>query len=174
MIDSGNIIFYPKFRFDLDQIKKIVMEEQYNTKNLDSSHHRLVESHPYLQELKNQFDFLSPLYNIYTLPGKKIISLHVDAQRKAALNFPIDNTEHSHTIFYEYQEDPVFVYDAENVYNLIKSQVKEIYRFSLTTPTLINNSIPHCVINYSDKDRVILSWSIDNRYTFNDIKKKLQ
>jgi hypothetical protein len=124
-----------------------------------------------LQEIENKVPCLSYIYNIYTLPALKNIPLHVDAKRNAAFNIPIDNTEQSETIFYDYIESPNLQYDARNVYNLIKSKVKEIYRFSLLKPTIINNSIPHMVVNHSIKPRIILSWSLRKEYQFQDCLK---
>lgn len=170
---SINYIFIPNITFDLEEIKKIVLESQFSSnKNLDAEHHRMVSNHPYLQQIKSQYYFLSDTYNIYTLPGNNIIPLHVDAQRSAAFNIPIKNTEASKTIFYEYLEEPILEYDPKNVFNRIKSRVKEIYRFTLLKPTLINNSIPHMVINNSSEPRIILSWSVKREFKFENIRDK--
>jgi hypothetical protein len=105
------------------------------------------------------------------LPPWRSIPLHVDANRGAAFNIPIDNTINSSTIFYEFVEDPIFEYDSKNIFNLVRSKVNEIFRFTLLEPTLINNSVPHMVVNNSNKARVILSWSIKKEYTFEQAKE---
>lgn len=161
------LIFKPNIQLNLKEIKKIIFESQFSSdKNLDAEHHRIVSNHPYLQEIKSKYSFLSDTYNIYTLPGKRTIPLHVDAQRSAAFNIPIINTEESQTIFYEYVDYPILEYDPNNIFNRIKSKVLEIFRFTLLEPTLINNSVPHMVVNNSVNPRVILSWSICKEYNF--------
>jgi hypothetical protein len=164
----NNFIFKPNINLNLENIKNIVSQFQFSiNKNLDAEHHRKVSNNPYLQEVQSKYPFLSDTYNIYTLPGKRIIPLHVDARRSAAFNIPISNTEESETIFYEYIDNSILEYDAKNIFNLVKSTVTEVFRFTLLEPTLINNSIPHMVINNSFEPRVILSWSICEEYNFN-------
>jgi hypothetical protein len=175
MINPDAFIFETDIDINLEKIKKIVFETQFSLdKNLSAGHHRIVSNHPYLKELQSQYPFLSDIYNIYTLPGKRNIPLHVDSQRSAALNIPINNTQDSHTIFYEYDEDPVLEYDSKNIFNLIRSRVKEVFRFTLLKPTLINNSVPHMVVNNSLEPRVILSWSINKEFNFKYAKDRLQ
>jgi hypothetical protein len=167
-----NLIYYPLINLNLEAVKQIVLENQFNKdQNLNADHHRSVSNIPYLKEIYDCYPFLSEIYNVYTLPGKKCIPLHVDANRSAAFNIPIMNTENSQTIFCEYKETPALEYDPKNIFNLIKSEVREVFRFTLIVPTIINNSVPHMVINNSDKPRVILSWSIKKEYSFEDIKR---
>jgi hypothetical protein len=172
-MDSNSFIYVPKIDLEIEKIKKIVFESQFNVDSkLSAAHHRNVANHPYLQEIKSRYNFLSDTYNIYTLPGKKIIPLHVDAHRSAAFNIPIKNTKESKTIFYEYIEEPILEYDPKNIFNRIRSNVKEIFKFTLLEPTLINNSIPHMVVNDSSEPRIILSWSIQKELKFEDIRDK--
>jgi hypothetical protein len=173
MIIENNLIYFPKIDLDIEKIKEIVFEYQFfSNKSLDASHHRTVSDHPYLQEIQSRYSFLSGTYNIYTLPGHRNIPLHVDSRRSAAFNIPIKNTENSETIFYEYNEIPNLEYDSKNIFHRIKSEVKEIFRFTLTEPTLINNSVPHMVVNNSPEPRIILSWSIIKELQFKDIRDK--
>ena len=175
MNKKTNLIYQPKLDLNLEEIKEIVFLNQFSSdKNLNASHHRSVSDHPCLQKIQSKYPFLSSIYNIYTLPGNRKIPLHVDAQRSAALNIPIENTEDSVTIFYEHVQDPILEYDSKNVYNLIKSEVTELFRFTLLEPTLINNSIPHMVINNSSKPRIILSWSVNKEFKFEDVRDKFQ
>lgn len=174
-MESTDCIFEPDIDLDLDKIKNVVFESQFSSdKTLDAEHHRIVSNYPYLKEIQTQYPFLSNTYNIYTLPGMRMIPLHVDAQRSAAFNIPIKNTKDSETIFYKYTEDPILEYDSKNIFNRIKSDVKEVFRFTLLKPTLIKNSIPHMVINNSIEPRIILSWSVNKEYTFEYARDKFQ
>lgn len=171
----NNIIYEPEINLDLKKIREIVFESQFIfDETANASHHRNVSNYQYLQEIKSQYNFLSDTYNIYTLPGKTNIPLHVDALRSAALNIPIKNTEDSETIFYKYSQEAVLEYDSKNIFFRIKSDVDEIYRFTLTKPTLINNSIPHMVVNNSSSSRVILSWSINKEFKFEHARDRLR
>lgn len=173
MFEETNLIYFPKIDLDIEKIKKIVFESQFlSDKNLDASHHRTVDSQPYLKEIQSRCLFLSNIYNIYTLPGHRTIPLHIDAQRSAAFNIPIENTENSETIFYEHTENLNLEYDSKNIFYRIKSEVREVFKFTLTKPTLINNSIPHMVINHSPYPRVILSWSINKEFKFTDVRNR--
>jgi hypothetical protein len=170
----NNIIRDTKIDLNIKKIKEIVFESQFlSDKNLDASHHRIVANYDYLREIQSQYPFLSDTYNIYTLPGNNNIPLHIDAQRSAAFNIPIKNTEESETIFYRYIDQPNLEYDAKNIFFRIKSEVEEIFKFTLITPTLINNSIPHMVVNKSSEPRIILSWSVKKEFKFEDIQDRL-
>lgn len=167
MIDN-NFIYEPNLDLDLNEIRKIVRTVQFNKIPEMAGHHRLVKNDPYLSSIKDRFPFLSPIFNVYTTQAKGQIPLHVDAKRNCAFNIPIANTEHSDTIFYEYVGDPLLQYNEKNVFYFINSPVNELYRFTLMRPTLINNSVPHKVLNNANAPRVILSWSVDDRYSFSE------
>ena len=159
-------IFLPGISLDLNYIKKLVF------KNIDKRvdglkrHQRLVADDEYLSSIKEKFPFLSSLYNIYNT--KEIIPLHIDSARACAFNIPIDNTQDSDTIFYSSLEDISLEYDENNSLHKVNSNVKEIFKFTLTEPTLIDNSIPHMVINRSSKNRIVLSWSVNHEHSFLD------
>jgi hypothetical protein len=99
--------------------------------------------------------------------------VHVDAARNCALNIPIINTENSHTIFYKTNNNLETKEISKRVYHLISSEVSEVFRFTLTEPTLINTKMPHGVLDSGNQNRIIMSWSVNDNYTYNDIKKIL-
>jgi hypothetical protein len=159
------------YNFDLDYIRQMVQRNQFKHRPELAGHQRLVEDDPYLVSLRKQFPFLSKMYNIYTVYGKGTIPMHIDAARDCAFNIPISNTVDSDTIFYRLKDETLEVEYSENrIYNVVKSPVVEMYRFSLLTPTLINNSVPHEVINHSVATRVILSWSVNKQHDFESAK----
>ena len=131
-----------------------------------ASHHREVILDPYLISLKEKYPFLSPIYNVYNYPGYSKLPPHIDSSRNCALNIPILNTENSDTIFYKLVEPVTHKYVAEKRRNEITSLLEESFKFSLTTPTLVNNSIPHSMTNNSSDRRIIISWSIDETIDF--------
>lgn len=137
------------------------------------SHQRLVKDNHSLAELHSKFPFLGSIYNIYVFPPKQGLPIHIDSARKCAINIPISNTLESATIFYKL-EDPIILEHVEDrVYDKILSDSTEIFRFTLKMPTLINNTIAHSAINYSDSPRIVLSWGLKNNIDFNLAKEML-
>ena len=167
---NNEYIYQPNIELDIDYIGKLVSNKQFKNQQCLAGHQRLVSDDAYMTSIKKRFPFLSKMYNIYTVYGKGNIPMHVDAARDCAFNIPIKGTEQSDTIFYKYAEDPLLEYNKERVYNLVKSNVEEVFRFTLLRPTLIDNAIPHEVINHGFATRLILSWSVNKEYSFEDAK----
>jgi hypothetical protein len=170
MIDN-DFIYELTIDLDLEKITELVKKIQFNKMPDMAGHHRLVKNDPYMSSLKDRFPFLSPIFNIYTTRPFGQIPLHIDAKRSCAFNIPIEYTEESETIFYGLVGDPVLQYNPQNVFYFVNSSVKELFRFSLVRPVLINNSGPHKVLNHSKNHRVILSWSVHEDYTFEQAKE---
>lgn len=169
---NNNYAYEINLDIDLSYIKKIILQHQFDKiKNLND-HQRLVSNDDYLTGIKNKFSFLSPVYSAYYLYPNHNIPAHIDAKRCCALNIPVSFTALSDTVFYKFINDPILEYNESRVYHTIKSDIVEDFKFTLTRPTLINNSIPHGVINRNTSDaRIILSWSIDASLTFEQAKE---
>jgi hypothetical protein len=112
-------------------------------------------------------------YMIRTPVGSNKDNAHVDnwvenpventsSEYALAINIPIKNTEDTHTEFYEYIDGPVknMEFGSHNIiYSFYgKANLKEIDRFSLTKPAILNTTVPHSVINNTDKDRFALTF----------------
>jgi len=137
------------------------------------SHQRLVKDNPSLSALQEKFPFLGSIYNIYVFPPGQGLPVHIDSARKCAINIPISNTLDSTTVFYKLEEPVVLEHVAERVYDKVISNKIEVFRFTLTHPTLINNTVAHSATNYSDKPRVVLSWGLNKDIDFNIAKELL-
>jgi len=151
---------------DMDYITKLVLKKQDETVQGRAGHHRMVSDDAYMSSIQKKYPLLSPVYNIYPLPAKIGIPLHIDTDRSCAFNIPIQGTEGTNTIFYEAVEPVQTVYDTKRIYDLIKSPVVEKFRHTLLRPLLINNSKPHEVTNNKDTMRITLSWSLNKGVTF--------
>lgn len=169
MIDN-DCIFEIDVDLNLDHLSDLAFKQQTNS----LEYQNLVSNDLYLTDLKKQFPFLSSKYNTYFLKPGAVLPIHIDAKRSCALNIPISNVDKSYTMFYKHIEEPKLEYVQEWIYHKVNSKVEEIFRFTLSKPTLINNAIPHSVVNYSDKTRIIISWSIMPEYSFNEIKSILK
>jgi hypothetical protein len=159
--------------FDTTYLKEIIHKMKTNYALLP--HQNLVDHDSYLSSIRKKYPFLSSLFNVYqTAPGRSI-PLHIDSKRNCALNIPIMNTECSYTIFYKFKEDTdiELKHVPERVYDLIESPVEETFKFTLNKPSLVNNSVPHKMLNFGDKTRIIISWSVQEQYSFEDIKHQL-
>jgi hypothetical protein len=161
-----------EFNLDLDMpyLRKLVLETDHPAIEGLHPHQRLVELDDYMRSLKERFPFLSAMYNIYDCHPGVDIPLHVDAARDCAFNIPIIGTEDSHTIFYKTIDGEESEFSPSRVYNIITSPVEETFRFTLTKPTLINNTVPHAV-KTGNQRRVIISWSVVKQYSFEKAKE---
>ena len=173
MIDN-DYVYETNLGVDLDYFKNLALSKQ--NKNVEGlmNHQRLVKDDPYMESIRKQYPFLSNMYNIYTTREFNSMPIHIDAKRKCAINIPIQNTETSDTIFYELSGIPELEHVPKFVYHLVKSTAVEVFRFSLLKPTLINNSVPHSVVNSTNKERIIISWSISDQYDFDKVKNILK
>lgn len=153
-------------KFDTEYLSELIQKSKRN-KHL-APHQFEINDDPYLSAYKKLYPFLSPIFNIYIFPPNRILPVHIDAARKVALNIPISGTEESLTSFYKSSEDMVMDYVPQKVLYRIDQPLEKVFEFSLRQSTLINNSIPHGVINGS-KQRTIISWSIVPQYSFEDI-----
>lgn len=169
MVD--NIVQELNELFDVKYIQHLVKNLQ-GTKLLP--HQNNVEQDQYLLSVKNKYPFLGSIFNVYRLPPKTKMMIHIDAKRNAAINIPISGVENSFTIFYKFIGEPKLKFIDRQVLYMVDSPVEEIFRFNLKNPTLINNSIPHNVDNFGNDIRIIFSWSIQHQYSFSDIQKYFQ
>lgn len=163
MLDE-QYVFRPSMNLDISKLKEIVFRNINKTEPGLASHQRYVEKEPYLEELRQQYPFLSKLYNIYpTLPSFKV-PIHICPERGCALNIPIQYTEDSYTIFYQAKEELKTRYSTPRIYKIIKSEMVETYRYTLTDPVIMNTRLPHSVEGGPRDTRIIMSWSITPLY----------
>lgn len=166
----NDLIHFPDMDLNIARIKGIVFDNQFNFPEEAARHHRRVDDHPYLKSIREEYPFLSSVYNVYTVMPGEGLPLHIDAKRKASFNIPVSGTAGTSTIFYKPIGEVVTEYDNVLVANRVISPVEELFRFTLSQPMFIDTTVPHEVINPSDYPRVTLSWGVDDRYTLNDIK----
>lgn len=170
---NNEYAFTPAIDLDLGRLKEIALRNLSTRVPGLASHQRLVSTDEYLISVNKKFPFLSNLYNLYETPQSYVTPVHIDSARTCALNIPVINTENSHTVFYIPNKEYVHTTIAKRAYHLVESDVTEIFRFTLTCPTLINTKIPHGVLDSGTDIRVILSWSISEQYSYEEIKKML-
>jgi hypothetical protein len=82
-----------------------------------------------------------------------------------AINIPIKNTEGTYTAFYEYIDGPVQNMEFgrhDIIYRYYgKANLNEIDRYALSKPVILNTTVPHSVINNTDKDRFALTFRFE-------------
>ena len=108
----------------------------------------------FCQILTQQFGDILCKYHKNT--AYSVYDWHMDKNRLCALNWVIKSSV-----------DAKVFYRTKNHHNMIWS-IEELCYKDLT-PTLLNTSQQHCVINNSPEERIILSVSIYNNYTFQDV-----
>jgi hypothetical protein len=88
---------------------------------------------------------------------------HGDSKGCLSMNFGIQNCTETPVIFYEYISGPkdyVPLPDpSEGSYIFYaKSTLKEIDRYILNTPVIMNNTVPHAIYNSTDNIRISVSF----------------
>jgi hypothetical protein len=86
---------------------------------------------------------------------------HIDKGRKCALNWPIQSSSDAFTFYRDSLE-------ARPIH------IMERVDYELFTPTLIDTTFRHCVLNNSMQERIILSIAISDRYSYKEVKQFLQ
>jgi len=157
-------IFKPNMDLDISKLKEIVTRNLYRFDPSLATHQRYVDQDPYLVELRDRYPFLSKMYNIYPTPAGYVVPIHICPGRGCALNIPIRYTEDSYTVFYKPKDRLEMTYSIPRIYNIIESEMIEVYRYTLTEPVIMNTRLPHSVFGGPKTTRIIMSWSIDPVY----------
>lgn len=160
----SNIVYFPKIDLDYDRLKKIATQSKPISGR--PNHHRLVEEDEYMLSIRQKYDFLSPIYNLYKLPNG--LPVHVDAGRKCTLNIPLFNTDNSQTIVYEHSDEKTNLIEDRVFHQFNNSTgLVEIYRFTLNRPTLFNTTWPH-EVRSNGQMRISISWSLLSHISFEE------
>jgi hypothetical protein len=94
--------------------------------------------------------------------------IHIDTGYNVGFNFPVLNCKRTHTIFYKLNDDVDIDSKLSKLKNHVvlnefeQHEVKEITRFELDGPVLMNVSIPHQIINTNNAVRVSASLRFKN------------
>lgn len=133
-----------------------------------------VSDYSYLKSIHSKYPFFNTEISLFCVEGHKSDAnkwpIHIDAGRRSALNIPIVNCGvHSTTRFYDQPSpfrnrlEPIPQYQIA----IVHGNLNLIDEFSLTSPTIIDTSIPHSVINNGSGHRVIMSWG--SMLSFNEL-----
>jgi hypothetical protein len=125
----------------------------------------------YLTSIRNIFPCLSPQFTILRYKQNQGLPVHIDKARNCTLNIPLANCENTITTFYENidsREYDISDHPAGKSGNIIviKNKLDEVFNFTMITPVLFNTSIPHSVMNYGEKERIMLTWPLTLNYMF--------
>jgi hypothetical protein len=163
--------FAPELDIGLEKFNSIIIDtvESVIDSNVSTNFKINVSEHKILTELKEKYPILGDIINIYVTRIGGSIPPHQDASRSCAINFPIQDTNKSSTIFYEpVGGETQYKFNRTFIWNFPVNEVREIFRFTLTEPVVINNNLIHGVTHHGDKCRIIASWSIKPEYSFED------
>ena len=140
-----------------------------------------VESNDYLKVIRQQYPKLAPYLKIMKMDGPGQWPPHIDTMRSSAINIPVQNCDETKVT--QFGKKGKKVASLVTVFGNIESEwhshgyveyVDEAefdFEFALQEPTLINTKVPHQVFNYTDTQRVILSWAYED--SFDNAKRDL-
>jgi hypothetical protein len=125
-------------------------------------------------KLNNLLDYLKKVCYIVVHPGTKEKDAHVDVDIEPpmssgesngclSLNFGIYNCINTPVIFYEYLSGPKqympLPNSSEGPYIFYAgSELKEIDRYALDNPIIMNNTVPHAIHNDTKNVRISISF----------------
>ena len=166
MLDNHFVYETPNF-LNLPYIQNLVLttlktnsEDYYRYIRID------VTSDSYLNQVREQFNFLGSWLNIYHLNPMGYTNLHIDAYRLVAFNIPIAGCdETTQTIWYEPVTEWTKIYKSDSRYYKVSGDMREVYRFALIRPALIRNDVAHEVRRFNASEiRIIASWGCGGTY----------
>ena len=145
---------------DNDEFIKIINSTD---KNEQVRYHRSADDYSYTRSIRSKFPLLGKIFNIYVSVPFSKFNLHVDAHRKSALNFPIRGTEESVTRFYSKKNFYNNQYNEKFLRYDIYDPLSLEFEFTLSKPTLINNTYPHEMVNGKNY-RLVISWGLEKDF----------
>lgn len=86
---------------------------------------------------------------------------HIDRGRNCAINWPIQSTDSAFTFYRDsYERRPIHFIERVD--------------YELLTPTLIDTTFRHCVLNNSTQERIILTIALSDKFSYKEVKEFLQ
>ena len=90
-------------------------------------------------------------------PPYMLYDWHTDTKRYCGINWVIKTNENANTFFRELYEDDTYGREViAKCYNPLIWKLEKV-NYILQKPTLFRTTEPHCVVNNSDKERIILT-----------------
>ena len=115
------------------------------------------ENTQFIADLKHEFGSVRTHY--LRVDGMHSYDWHTDSARRAAILFLLNDVGSAFTLF------------KEEIDNRNSRLVKVPY--TLLRPTLLDVTVPHCVINLSDTPRYALTVGFDFSVTYNQLREFL-
>jgi hypothetical protein len=98
---------------------------------------------------------------------------HTDGKRINAINWLIKAGPKAATFHRDsYEHELLNKNRIDNNLNILFWKLIEV-KYTQYQPTLIRTDVHHCVVNYDNEERIILSLSTVDQYSYNDIKDYL-
>lgn len=134
----------------------------------------------FLTATRQRYPFLSEHVTFSFTKAGTIPLTHIDAPRNSTFNFPIHNCgEGAPTVWFDLP-GPYYVNfmgESQHGYYTIMGKKVPITSYTLDSEKgkacLFRTTLPHCVVNKSRDNRVIVTWSIDDFRLLDDVVKSL-
>lgn len=85
---------------------------------------------------------------------------HTDKERNCAINWVLKSNPKASTLYKDTLE-------RKHIHDIVEVDYRLLY------PTILDTTHPHCVINNSDEERIILSLSIDRNFDYVSVRNYL-
>lgn len=119
---------------------------------------KLFKSSRFFKLLEEKFGWCNASY-IKNFPFM-LYDWHIDQSRSSSLNWVIKTNPKASTFYRDfYENDPFSKKISESGNRPLFWKLQEV-DYTLYKPTILNTSMPHCVINNSSEERIILSVSV--------------
>ncbi len=126
-------------------------------------------SDEFFTKIKEKYPFLSDNVTFSATKAGTIPLTHIDAPRNCTFNFPIHNCgEGAPTVWFDLP-GPYYVNflgEKEHGYFTVLGKKVPITSYTLDSEKgkacLFRTTLPHCVVNQSRDNRIIVTWSVDD------------
>lgn len=125
---------------------------------------------------REKYPFLSDKVTFSFTKAGTIPLTHIDAPRNCTFNFPIHNCGGgAPTVWFDLPGPYHVNFMGEGVYGYYTIMGKKTPMTSYTLDSekgkacLFRTTLPHCVVNQSRDQRVIVTWSVDNYKLLDDV-----
>jgi hypothetical protein len=125
------------------------------------------ESTDFVKSLREKFGFSWVKFNLF--PSNVLYDWHSDSSRRCSINWVIKTNPMAHTFFKEPVKETIPLEGMTTLTNHLIEVEYDLYK-----PTILNTTKKHCVINNYPEDRIIMSMSIFNEASYEEVLEYLK
>lgn len=120
------------------------------------------EETEFYKKLEEKFGFTRVNFNMF--PANSIYDWHTDSTRRCSINWVLKTNPMAHTFYKEPIKETVIIEGQQTLVNHLLEVDYDLYK-----PVLLNTTKKHCVVNNYNDTRIIMSVSVFNNFSYEDV-----